>query len=60
LVCQKEENTQEVKKELPKRLMKIAKNIEKSYEAKGYSHERAKRIGFATIAKKYGWRRGQH
>lgn len=45
---------------MPKRLMKIEKHIEQSYRAKGYSKERAERIGFATISKKYGWRRGQH
>lgn len=39
--------------------MKIEKHIEKTYEAKGYSHERAKKIGFATITKKYGFRRGR-
>ena len=49
-----------VKITMPKKLMKIEKHIEQSYKAKGYSEERAKRIGFATIAKKYGWRRGQH
>jgi hypothetical protein len=45
---------------MPKKLMKLEKKIEREYEKKGYSHELARHIGYGTIAKKFGYRRGQH
>ena len=44
---------------MPKKLMKIEKHIEHEYMKKGFSEKTARKIGFATISKKYGWRRGQ-
>lgn len=44
---------------MPKKLMRIEKHIEDTYKAKGYTKTRAERIGFATISKKYGWRKGK-
>lgn len=42
-----------------KKFDKLEKHIERSYEAKGYSHKEAKRIGFATAGKIYREKKGR-
>lgn len=39
---------------MPKKWEKLAERIHKEYEKKGYSHEDAKRIGYATATKVLG------
>ena len=36
---------------MPKKFDKLERHIEREYEKKGYSHEEARRIGFATAGK---------